>query len=53
MHFLRVNVTFYEAVSMIRDVITSARPFPYTAAKFMLTVLESQMIKVNESDIQR
>ena len=31
MHFLRVNVTFYDAVKVIRDVITTANPFPYTA----------------------
>ena len=36
MHFLRVNVTFYDAVNMIRDVIMihdvirTAKPFPYT-----------------------
>ena len=34
MHFLRVNVTFYDAVNMIRDVISTANPFPDTA-KFM------------------
>ena len=34
MHFLRVNVTFYDAVNMIHDVITTPDPFPYTA-KFM------------------
>ena len=34
MHFLWVNVTFYDAVNMIHDVITTANPFPYTA-KFM------------------
>ena len=34
MHFLRVNVTFYDAVSMIHDVIRTANPFPRTA-KFM------------------
>ena len=34
MHFLRVNVTFYDAVNMIPDVIRTANPFPYTA-KFM------------------
>ena len=34
MHFLRVNVTFYDAGNMINDVITAANPFPYTA-KFM------------------
>ena len=30
MHFLRVNVTFYDAVSMIHDVFTTANPFPDT-----------------------
>ena len=34
MYFLRVKVTFYDAVSMIHDVITTANVFPYTA-KFM------------------
>ena len=34
MHFLRVNVTFHDAVNMIHDVITTANQFPYTA-KFM------------------
>ena len=31
MHFLRVNVTFYDVVNMINDVIRTANPFPYTA----------------------
>ena len=34
MHFLQVNVTFYDAVNVIHDVITTANPIPYTA-KFM------------------
>ena len=34
MHFLRVYITFYDAVNMIHDVITAANIFPYTA-KFM------------------
>ena len=34
MHILWVNVTFYDAVSMIHDVIATANPFPCTA-KFM------------------
>ena len=34
MHFLWLNVTFYDAVNMIHDVITIAIPFPCTA-KFM------------------
>ena len=35
MHLLRVNVTFYEAVNVIHDVIETANPFPYTD-KFMI-----------------
>ena len=31
MHFLRVNVTFYDAVNIIHDVITTPNPFLYTA----------------------
>ena len=31
MYFLRVNVKFYEAVNVIHDVITTPKPFPYTA----------------------
>ena len=34
MHFLRVNITFYDAVNMIHDVISTAYLFPFTA-KFM------------------
>ena len=34
MHFLRVNVTFYDAVNVIHDAITKANPISYTA-KFM------------------
>ena len=33
-HFLQVNVTFYDAFKIIHDVITTPNPFPY-AAKFM------------------
>ena len=33
-NFLRVNVTFYDAVNAIHDIILSADPIPYTA-KFM------------------
>ena len=34
MHFLQVNVTFYDAVNIIHDIITTPNPFPYTN-KFM------------------
>ena len=29
MHFLRVNVTFYDAVNVIHDVIITANQIPY------------------------
>ena len=50
MHFLRVNVMFYDVVNMIHDVITTHNPFLYTA-KFMFLVLE--IIKLNKSDVER
>ena len=31
MHFLQVNVAFYDAVNMIHDLVRTASPFPYTA----------------------
>ena len=34
MHFLQVNVMFYDAVNMIRDVIRTANTYPY-ATEFM------------------
>ena len=40
MHFLRVNVTFYDAVNVNHDVITNANPIPYTA-KFMFVGLRN------------
>ena len=35
MHFLQVNITFYDAVIVIHEVITSACLFPKTV-KFMI-----------------
>ena len=40
MHFLRVNVTFHDAINMIHDVITTDYPFPYTA-KFMFVAVRN------------
>ena len=40
-----VNVTFYDAVSIIHDVITTPNPFPYKA-KFMFVGVRPQ-----ESDV--
>ena len=47
MHFLRVNVTFYDAVNMIHDVILTANLFPYTA-KFMFDGVRNN--KINETN---
>ena len=41
MHFLRVNVTFYDAVNMVHDVISTTYPFPDTA-KFMFVGLRNK-----------
>ena len=43
MHFFRVNITFYDAVNMIHDVIRTANPFPY-AAKFMFVHVRNNKI---------
>ena len=45
--FLRVNVTFYDAFNIIRDVITIPSPFPYTA-KIMFVGVRN-----NETQIRR
>ena len=50
MHFLRVNVTFYDAVNVIHDVIATANQIPYTA-KFMFVGVRNN--KLNESDVER
>ena len=52
MHFLRVNVTFYDAVdfNMTHDVITTANPVPYTAT-FMFVGVRNN--KTEKSDVER
>ena len=49
MHFQRVNVTFYDAVSMILDAITAANLFPDTA-EFMFVGVRNNRI---QSDVER
>ena len=52
MHFLWLNVMFYDAVNVIHDVITTADPFPYIpTATSILSELE--IIKLNKSDVER
>ena len=50
MHFLRVNVTFYDAVNVIHDAIATADLIPYTA-KFMFDGVRNN--KLNKSDVER
>ena len=50
MHFLLVNITFYDAVNMIHDVIRTANPFPYTT-EFMS--IGGRNNKTQQSDIER
>ena len=47
MHFFAGNVTFYDTVNIIHDVITTPNRFPYTA-KFMFIGIrnnETQQIR--------
>ena len=46
MHFLQVSVTFYDAVNMIHDVISTANPFP-DIAKFMFVGVRNNNKKKN------
>ena len=48
MHFLRVNATVYDAVSMIHDVITTANLFPYTV-KFMFVGVRNNKTQTNQT----
>ena len=47
MHFLWVNVTLYDTVNVIHDVITTAKPIPYTA-KFMFVGVRNNKIQQNQ-----
>ena len=47
MHFLRVNVTLYDAVKVVHDVITTANQIPYTA-KFMFVFSEVEIKKTQQ-----
>ena len=51
MHFLRVNVTFYDAVRMIHDVITTANRFPYTTKFMFVDVRNNQTQQIRRLKI--
>ena len=46
MHFLWVNVMFYDAVNMINDIITTPDPFPYTAKFKFVGVRHNKMHQI-------
>ena len=48
MHFLRLNVTFYDSVNVIHDVIITGNPFPYTA-KFMFVGVTNNKNSINQT----
>ena len=48
--FSAVNVTFYDAVNTIHDVIKTANPFPYTSKSMFVSV---EIIKLNKADVER
>ena len=47
MHILQVNVTFYDAVNIIHDIIITPNSFPYTAKSMFVGVRnnETQQIR--------
>ena len=51
MHFLRLNVKFYDAVNMIHDVISTSNPFP-DAAQFIFVGVRNNK-ELNKSDVER
>ena len=51
MHFLRVNVMFYDAVNMIHDVITTSNPFSYTVKIMFVGVRNNKTQKIKRSYI--
>ena len=46
MHFLRVNITLYDAVNVIHDVISTANPFPDTAKLMYVSVRNNKTQQV-------
>ena len=48
MHFLQVNVTLYDAVDVIHDVITTTNPIQYTV-KFMFVVNKNNKTQQNQT----
>ena len=53
MHFLLENVTFYDAVSVIHDVIITANRFPYTAKFMFVGVRNNKTQQIRRRKINR
>ena len=53
MHLQRVNITFYDAVNMIHDVITTADPFLFTAKFIFVAVRNNKSQQVRRLKINR
>ena len=53
MNFLQVNVTFYDAVSVIHDIIITPNPYPFTAKFVFVSVMinkdqQMKLLKINK-----
>ena len=51
-HFA-VNVTFYDAVNIIHDVITTPSPFPYIAKFIFVDVRNNETQQIRRSKINK
>ena len=49
MHFLRVNIMFYDAVSVIHDIITTADQIQYTV-KFIIVGVRNNKTSTKSED---
>ena len=52
-HFLWVNVMFYDAVSMIHDAIRTANPFLYTVKFMFVSVRKNKTLQIKILKINR
>ena len=53
MHVLQVNVTFYEGVNIIHDVIITPNPFPYTAKIMFVGLRNNKTQQIRRGKINR
>ena len=53
MHILQGNVTFYDVVSIIHDVVTIRNPFPYTAKFMFVGVRNNKTQQIRRCKINR